>query len=391
MVSIHSEKLDYLNRRGDYFMFADYNGVLFGKYLGLLLQIFLISIIPAVGQSNETDLYEIKIKKVKDNVYIAYREEPLRPYVEGNVTIIINESDVVLVDAGSAPPAARKVISEIKKLTNNPVRYIINTHIHRDHRFGTQEYQKTFPRLEIICHPEMRNVIAGSGQTFVTDTAKRLENSRKSGEEEIKRLREENKPGNDKVIAYLERYYNRDIFMILREYPQIINVVPTITFEEKFTLYRGQRRIEAMFLGRGDTTHDVVVFLPDDKIVITGDMVVHPVPYGFSKTPFEWLQTLGKLSQLDFDTLIPGHGEVQTGKTYLEKLMSLLQSIQQQVRAGIEAGLDFENVKKQVDISKFEREFAGDDPIKRYFFKEYFVIPAVKETFDSIKTKREVK
>jgi glyoxylase-like metal-dependent hydrolase (beta-lactamase superfamily II) len=248
-----------------------------------IMLLFFLALVPAsYGQPKKSDFYAIKIKKVKDNVYLAYRPEPLRPYVEGNVTIIINEHDVVLVDSGGAPTSARNVIAEIKKLTSNPVRHIIYTHIHRDHRFGTQEYVKAFPGVEIISHPATRNIIAGSGQKFVADTIKRLESQQPVGKAEIRRLREESRPGNDKVIAHLQRYYNQDIYTMLEEYRQIINVPPTLTFEQNLTLYRGTRTIEILFLGKGDTPHDVVVYLPNDKLVCAGDMVVHPIPCGFS-------------------------------------------------------------------------------------------------------------
>lgn len=86
-----------------------------------------------------------------------------------------------------------------------------------------------------------------------------------------------------------------------------------------------------LFLGKGDTPHDVIVYLPQDKVVCSGDMVVHPIPYGFSDEPGEWLKTLGKLSELDFDLLIPGNGDVQNDKPYLRRLMSLWASVQMQV------------------------------------------------------------
>lgn len=352
------------------------------------LLLFVLLALPAAtgyGQSETSDLYDIKIRKVKDGVYLAYRPEPLRPYVEGNVTIIVNERDVVLVDAGGAPASARKVIDEIKKLTPNPVSYIIYTHIHRDHRFGTQEYVKAYPGVQMISHPAIHDIIAGSGQKFVTDTMKRLESRRQEGEKEIRRLREEGRPGNDKVIAHLRRYYEQDLNTMLEEYRGILNVAPTLTFERKLTLYRGPRTIEVEFLGKGDTPHDLIVYLKEDKLVCAGDMVVHPIPYGFSEDPLEWLVTLGKLSERDFDTLIPGHGDVQAGKAYLQKLMSLLGAVQEQVKAGMAAGLDLEGVRKRVDLAEFEKTFAGDDPIYRYYFHEYTSGPLIEQTFEDLK------
>ena len=334
----------------------------------------------------ESDFYRLTFQKVVDGVYVASRPDPLRSYVEGNVTIIVNEHDVVVVDAGSAPPAARNVIAEIRRLTKNPVRYVVFTHIHRDHRFGAQEYLKAFPGVEIVAHPIVRDVVANRGATFVADTAKRLrEKDRAETLAEIERLRAEGKPGNQAVIANLQRYVDEDLPVMLDEYPRIVNVAPTATFEGKMTLHRGARTIELLFLGRGDTDHDVVVYLPNDKVVCAGDMVVHTFPYGFSQQPVEWLATLRQLAALDFEHLVPGHGDVQHGKTYLQSVIALVASVQEQVAAGIAEGLDLAGVEARVDLSRFERQMAGDDPVKRYFFRDYFAEPAIREAFAALK------
>ncbi|HWS87774.1 MAG TPA: MBL fold metallo-hydrolase [Pyrinomonadaceae bacterium] len=350
--------------------------------------LLLLLLFPALTAAAQTsDLFAVKVRKVKEGVYLAYRPEPLRPYVEGNVTVIVNERDVVLVDAGGSPSTARRVIAELKRLTPNPVSLIVYTHIHRDHRFGTQEYVKAFPGVEIVSHPAIRDIIAGSGQKFVADTIRRIESQKPEGEAEMRRLREEGRPGSDKVVAHLRRFYEQDIDAILGEYRGIVNVTPTLTFDRRMTLHRGARTVELLFLGRGDTPHDTVVYLPNDKLVCAGDMVVHPVPYGFSEQPSEWLDTLGRLSELDFDTLVPGHGEVQRGKDYVRSLMSLIRSVQTQVKAGAGAGLDLEGVRRRVDLSEFERQFAGDDPILRYFFREYFSDPNVERTYKELKAR----
>lgn len=343
----------------------------------LLALLFLATFVSAETPS---DLYDIQLKKVADGVYLAYRAEPLRPYVEGNVTIIVNEHDVVVVDAGGSPRAARNVIAHIRKLTPKPVRAVIFTHVHRDHRFGAQEYVKTFPGVELIAHPIVHGIVAGDPGTFVAGRIQRIENNRTELPKEIERLRAEGKPGNDKIIAMLQRYIDRDAATIVEEYKNIVNVAPTASFEGKMTLYRGARTIELLFLGRGDTDHDVVVHLPKEKVVVTGDMVVHPFPYGFSTQPDEWLATLRKLAALDFDQLIPGHGDVQR-KPYLHRAIALVESVQTQVQAAVAAGLDLEATRKKVDLTSFENELAGDDPIARYYFQQYFVEPAVGEAF----------
>jgi glyoxylase-like metal-dependent hydrolase (beta-lactamase superfamily II) len=328
-----------------------------------------------------TDLYDIQVRKVVEGVYVASRADPLRPYVEGNSTIIVNEHDVVVVDAGGSPRIARNTIAEIRKLTPNPVRYVVLTHIHRDHRFGLQEYLKEFPGAEVIAHPVVRQVIEGpNGPGFVAGRIKRLEDSRAEVTKDVAALRAEGKPGNEKIIAVLERYA-ADLPTIVEEYRTIRNLGPTATFEQKLTLHRGARAIDILFLGRGDTDHDVVVHLPKEKVVVTGDMVVHPSPFGSSAQPSEWIATLGKLAALDFDQLIPGHGDVQQGKALIGRTVALVESVRTQVRAARAAGLDLEATKKKVDLSAFERELLGDDPVGRYFFRQNFADAAIAAAF----------
>jgi cyclase len=235
------------------------------------------------------------------------------------------------------------------------VRHLVYTHIHRDHRFGTQEYVKAFPGLEIIAHPIVHDIIAKDPGTFVKGRIERLESNRAETPKEIARLRAE---GNEKVAKYLERYIE-DVPAIIEEYRHIVNVPPTATFHDKLTLHRGSRTIDILFLGRGDTDHDTIVHLPKEKVVVAGDMVVHPIPYGFSPNPDEWIVTMGRLAELEFDFLVPGHGDVQRGKTYLRRLIEAVKTAR---RPG-------------GDLAPFEREFAGDDAILRYYFQEYFAKP----------------
>lgn len=305
-----------------------------------------------------TGLFDVRVQKVTDGVYVASRAEPLRPYVEGNVTLIINEHDVVVVDAGGSPRIARNIIAELQKLTKNPVSTLVYTHIHRDHRFGTQEWVKAFPGIEIIAHPLVRKVIDTDDGKFVAGRIARLENNRAEAEKQIADFRA---AGNEPMAKYLERYRN-DVPVVVEEYRHTVNLPPTATFEQKLTLHRGPRIIDLLFLGRGDTDHDVVVHLPKERVVVAGDMVVHPFPYGFSAQPVEWIATMEKLAILEFDHLVPGHGDVQRGKTYLRRVIELVKAVQ-----------------SGADLSPFENEMAGDDPVARYYFHENFVKPAVAE------------
>jgi cyclase len=334
--------------------------------------------------------WQIKLRQVTGDVYVAYRPDPLRFIVEGNVTIIINDADVVVVDGSGAPEAARQVIAYIRQLTPNPVRVLINTHGHGDHTLGNQEYVEAFPGVEIIARPETRDYMTGAGYPpgrgidYVRQIARSTASRKEAGAAEIARLRDEGVAENDTIIALLRQYYEHDLDLRQQAYRTVQLTPPTLTFGDRLVLHRGDRAIDVRYLGPGDTHGDAVVYLPQDHIVITGDMVVHPIPYGFSRHPLAWASTLDSLAALDFDLLIPGHGDVQRGKAYLNQVRDLLRAVRTPVQRGVESGLDLETVKRQVNLDQERDRFAGDDPVLRYFFKEYFADPNVERTFNAV-------
>ena len=339
----------------------------------------------SIGQSSFTDPLEIKFKKLQDDIYLAYRPDPLRFWVEGNVLIIINDNDVVVVEGSGTPRSAQAVIAYIRQLTDKPVAYLINSHGHGDHTIGNQEYREAYPGVEIIAHEGTREYIAGRGYNYVDEIAQSTESRKKNGEEEIARLQAEGKPENKPVVENLVQYYRHDIDVRQAEYKKVTRTPPTLIVNENLRLYRGDRIIDILHIGEGNTASDLIVFLPKERIVCTGDIITEPVPYGFARNPFTWLQTLRRLAEFDFDTLIPGHGEVQTGKAYLQRFMRLFESLRGQVASATTSGLDLEGVRKKVDLSAFNKEFSGDDPVAQYYFDQYFTIPAVERALNQYK------
>lgn len=359
------------------------------KTVGYLFVVLLFQLSPATAGKPfvlaQVDPFEVKLRKIKDDIYVAAPHHPLRLPLIGNSVIIIGEFDVVVVDSGLPPLWAERVIAEIRKLTDKPVRYLINTHNHGDHTFGNQAYTKAFPGIEIVASKQTRETLTGSDIEFVANFSKTKEARVKSVEARMAALKAEAKPGNEKIIAQMEQYWHHDIDLLVEDFKRFVATPPTLVVSEGFRLYRGNRVIEIKHLGFGDTAGDLVVYLPQERIVCIGDMASQPVPFGFSEQPLEWKKTLEKVAELDFDVVIPGHGAVQTGKNYVRLLIRLLQSVQDQTKAGIAAGLDREKIRQKMDLTSFEQEFAGDDPVSRYYFKIWFIDPNTTQTFDALK------
>ncbi len=154
-----------------------------------------------------------------------------------------------------------------------------------------------------------------------------------------------------------------------------------LTVEDALVLHRGAREIRIRWLGRGNTEGDLVVWLPKERIVATGDLVVEPIPYGFGSFPREWIETLDRIAALDSAILVPGHGALQRDPAYVRRLQALLRAVRAQVGAAVAKGLDLEATRKAVDLSAFEKEFAGDDPYRRKLFEAWWASPIVRSAW----------
>ena len=350
----------------------------------------VISIITSFNgfpQEEHQSPFHFEFMKIQEDVFLAYRPEPLRYLVEGNCTIIINDDDVVVVDATGSPQGARQIIREIKKLTDKPVKYLINTHGHGDHTIGNTEFLNAFPGIDIIAHPETRNYLtAEQGRiNYVKDIAGSIDSRIDYMNAEIQKVKAEAYPGYEKVVANLVQYRDHDLPLRQETYKQVIITPPNITFEDRMILHSGDREIQLLHLGKGDTAGDVWVYLPREKILCSGDAVVNPVPYGFSRHGIEWLQTLKKAADLDFTTLIPGHGEVQKDKEYLKLYITLLEEISVQINKSIASGLTKEETINNINILEIEERFTKEDALLRYYFNAYFKEPHFDRVYDLIK------
>jgi cyclase len=124
----------------------------------------------------------------------------------------------------------------------------------------------------------------------------------------------------------------------------------TMTLDRTMAIYRGSREIRIRFLGRGHTGGDVVVYLPKERIVATGDLLVEATSYMGDAFFTDWIATIETLKGLDFDTVLPGHGRAFTGKAKLEHWQAYLRDFWSQAQKFHAAGVPWEEAAKQVDL-----------------------------------------
>jgi glyoxylase-like metal-dependent hydrolase (beta-lactamase superfamily II) len=152
-------------------------------------------------------------------------------------------------------------------------------------------------------------------------------------------------------------------------------VLPTMSLADALVLRRGEREIQVRYLGRGNTEGDLVVWLPKERIVMSGDLVVQPQPYGFGSYPTEWIKTLDALAALDYRYLVPGHGEVQQDTAYIRNLQALIESVRVQAVTAVKTGATLAQLRERLDLGELENVFTAGDVRRKFLLKAWFLDP----------------
>ncbi len=304
------------------------------------------------GQAQSFD-----IVKVADGVFAAIG----KPGVFSNGAFIVNKEDVVVVDTHLRPSWARDLIAEIRKLTDKPVRYVVDTHWHPDHVQGNQAYVSVFgPAVEYLAqHNTREDMIRKAIPTVqeqltkdVPEGIQRLEKALAEGKDPRGTpLTPETRAQSERQLAFQKSY--------LEELKQIQITLPTLTFERSLILHKPDRAIHVYYFGKGHTRGDVVVFLPKEKVLITGDLLTAGIPFMRDAYPSQWIGVLESLHKLDWDRVIPGHGGVQQGKGQLEKLIAYMKDMVAAVKDAVAKGMSLEDAKKSIDLGKHAGNFPG--------------------------------
>jgi len=268
-----------------------------------------------------------------------------------NSQVIINQDDVVLVDTHSTPRQAKLLLADIKTLTDKPIRTVVNTHFHFDHTHGNEVFA---PAAEIIGSEYARQtILAGvlqnrTARSVIDPVAPRIEDMKKQMAAEADAAK---KASLEEQIAIQEAY--------LAGLAEVHPTAPTKTLEDgkRVTLKRGNREIQIISVGRAHTGGDLVVYLPGERIVCTGDFLTSGTPYMTDSYPVQWADALEILRKLDFETVLPGHGELFTGKANIDATQAYLRDVWKQAGDLKKKGVAVADAAKQIDMTSHSREY----------------------------------
>jgi cyclase len=321
--------------------------------------VFLLLAIVFVSASTPAQSQSFTIVKVADGVYAAIGQNG----VFGNGAFIVTRDYVVVVDTQLRPSWARDMIAEIHKVTDKPVRYVINTHWHSDHTLGNQAYVAAYgPTVEFIGQNNTREDLIAKGipnvqvqlTQAVPDNIARIQKQLADGKDAQGNSLTADARARVQAQLDLQKSY-------LAELPSIHIAPSTITYENEMSIQAPDKEIRLCHFSYAHTRGDTVVYLPKEKVVITGDLLTNGIPNTRNSYPVEWITTLDGIDKLDWTAAIPGHGDVQQGKAQLESLLSYWKDVVAGVRAAVAKNMTLDQMKQSIDLTKYRASFPNFD------------------------------
>jgi glyoxylase-like metal-dependent hydrolase (beta-lactamase superfamily II) len=304
--------------------------------------------------------------------------------LDGNAVAILSSDGVLVFDSNGTPAAAEAVIAEIRKLTGKPVKYLVNSHWHWDHWYGSEAYVRAFPGVHVISQASTRAMMEGPALEF-------------------------NRPGIEQqlpaYIASLEKKVSDaghatpapadlptlkarldDARFFFDQKKNVRHVLPDLTYVDQMTIYLGERTIQLLHYDRAVTPGDTFLYLPNEKVLMTGDLLVNPVSFALGCYPTGWLKTLERIDGLDATVIVPGHGEVLHDKALLHATMAVMREL---LAGGADAkrrGLDPDQAKAEILPRLHDRmvELTGNDPEKNQAFRLYLVDWYLHRVYDEL-------
>ena len=211
-----------------------------------------------------TATYKSGVIEVADNVY-AYIQENCAT----NAGFIVSDEGVMVIDSLMTPTLAGKLYTAVRNVTKAPIRFLINTHFHGDHVFGNQYFQPAPIVAHVNCREELMEKFDGN----------------------------------------MQRYRGRA--ELIPELDQIRMTLPDVTFENRMTIHLGSREIQLSFHGRAHSNSDILLYLPEEKLLFVADLAVNKTLPAFPDGHItKWLTVLDEVAKVDANTFVPGHGPV---------------------------------------------------------------------------------
>jgi glyoxylase-like metal-dependent hydrolase (beta-lactamase superfamily II) len=297
--------------------------------------------------------------------------------VIGNIIIVEQSDGFVVIDSGQTAADGRRAAAYVRSLGDKPVKALVYTHWHGDHPQGGSEIKAAWPGARIISTARTAESLRTQAVRYVgLQPDIRFDAIFRQQVEGLHRQIDEQLKNSAHDSATRGRYerMRRESAARIADFTGTSLALPTETFKDRLLLADPIRPVELVYPGRANTDGDAVAWLPKERILVTGDIVVSPVPFGFFSFPAEWIKVLRRFKGMDYSILVPGHGEPQTDTVYLDRLIATISDIRGKVAPLARRGLKPAEIRKRVDYSAQEAIF-GDTPRHKLQFDAFWLTP----------------
>ena len=259
--------------------------------------ISILLVFATLSFAQRRDSNPVRFEKISDNLYEILDGSGAR----GGA--YIGDSEVLLIDSKMSKESVEQTLNELKKITDYPVKYLVNTHSDGDHVNGNQYFSED---IVFVSHNNCRNDFFA--------------------------------PGRDGSASTWSK-------------PELIKYVPSFTFNDRLNIYLGSKKVELWYFGKGHTIGDAVVYFPEEKVAFIGDQIflgrvqlIHKHKKGNS---FEHVKTLTKMTEeLPAVSFYSGHSE-PTDRLGIFNHIKEMKARQKKIRSLINEGKKLELIQSE--------------------------------------------
>jgi glyoxylase-like metal-dependent hydrolase (beta-lactamase superfamily II) len=252
----------------------------------------------------------IQVTEVAPGLYFQYHHQ------ESNNAFFVTDEGVLVIDTRQHPKRAEELVATIRKYTDKPIRWVVNTHAHGDHYFGNSVFKR-------------------EGAIIIThrDTAGMM---KAQFDREMKR----------RMGYFKQRQYDPGDVKL---------VMPDVTFDSRMTLTLGGRTVELLYFGPGQNPGDTFIYFPKERVLYAGGPFSKnswPNP-SFTPSIQGWIGVLNKIAAMDVDKYLGGHGDIGTKQDVLAEAR-MLADFDAGMREAVAKGMSREEIIKNVRFEKYK-------------------------------------
>ena len=311
----------------------------------------------------------VQLIRITDGIYAVAPN-----FAGANGALILGESGHIVVDTHGTPASAQALIDAVAAVSEVPIRYVVNTHWHVDHHSGNAAYRAAFgPDVMFISHDDTRTEIPTLGaEQFKQVAAYRSMPIAAADKALDQSSTGHGEPLSAEQIAAIKKF--RDAQQEYAAKSDYEYVLADLTYSDSVTLHNSPHTVEIFFLHSAHTRSDSIVYVPQQEVLIVGDLLTKPILWSWSSYPAQYVQTLKGLEALPVKSTVIGHGgPVLEGKAYLT-----------QVRQFLETAVEYSAKSRAAGLSAEEATAAAASDIKLQAFRRQFVSAEQDSMFDQM-------